>query len=387
MNNDKRIAAHITHTFFEGSETFIYNYISHLKAYQPICLAWKFDNLNQFPFPEENMYLLSSDRYSLKWLYNQASKRFSGINPALRTIFKDQNIGLIHAHFGPNGVYALNIKKYFNIPVVTSFYGYDLSNYSTIKKWKRGYEVLFMEGDIFLVEGLCMKSKLAALGCPEEKIEIQRLGIPLDQIDFIPRQPKKDKERTILIFSGRFVEKKGIIYALMAMRELIKTYSNLELHLIGDGPLRQEIKEFIKTNNMDNYVKLSGFLSYSDYLKKMQNGDIFVHPSITASDGETEGGAPMVILEAQAMGMPVVSTLHADIPNIVVPGKSALLSEEGDYAALAKNIAYLLENQETWIEMGRAGRMFVDTYHNIEKEVEALEKKYDAVLKYTGAAK
>jgi colanic acid/amylovoran biosynthesis glycosyltransferase len=384
MNNDKRIVAHIKHTFFEGSETFIYNYISHLKTYQPICLAWKFDNIKQFPFPEEDSYILSLDRHSLAWLYNRVYKRFSGIDTPLKNIFRDRAIKLIHAHFGPHGVYALNIKKMFNIPLVTSFYGYDLSNHSTIKEWKRGYEVLFREGDVFLVEGPCMKSKLTALGCPEEKIEIQRLGIPLDQIDFIPRQPKKDKEKTILVFSGRFVEKKGIIYALMATRELIKTFTNFELHLIGDGPLRQEIKEFIRTNNMDHYVKLSGFLSYSDYLKEMQHGDIFVHPSITASDGETEGGAPMVILEAQAMGMPVASTLHADIPNIVVPGKSALLSEEGDYTTLAENIAYLLKNQEAWHEMGQAGRMFVDTYHNIEKEIEALEKKYDNVLKNAG---
>ena len=381
MDNDKRIAAHINHTFFEGSETFIYNYISHLKKYKPICLAWKFDNINQFPFPEEDSYILSLNRYSSAWFYNQVFKRFSGIDIPLRNIFRDRAVKLIHAHFGPHGVYALIIKKMFNIPLITSFYGYDLSKNSTIEKWKKGYEVLFRDGDLFLVEGPHMKSKLADLGCPQEKIEIQRLGIRLDYIQCIPRQPKKKTENVILIFSGRFEEKKGIIYVLMAMKELIKKYSKLELRLIGNGPLKQEVNNFVELNNMEDCIKLLGFLPYCDYIREMQNGDILVHPSVTASDGETEGGAPTVLLEAQGMGMPVVSTFHADIPNIVVPGKSALLSEEGDYTALAENIAYLLENRETWNEMGRAGRMFVDTYHNIEKEAEALENKYDAVLK------
>jgi len=387
MNSNKRVVAHINHTFFQGSETFIYHYISHLKTYRPICLAWETANLDRFPFPKEDICFLSADRYSIRWLCNRVSKIFSGVDPTIRDIMKERNIALIHAHFGPHGVYALKIKKMLNIPLITSFYGYDLSKYSTIEKWKKGYEVLFVDGDLFLVEGPHMKSKLVDLGCSQEKIEIQRLGIPLDYINYIPRQPKKKTEKIVLIFSGRFEEKKGIIYVLMAMKELIKKYSKLELRLIGDGLLKQEINDFVEVNNMEGCVKLLGFLPYFDYIREMQNGDIFVHPSVTASDGETEGGAPTVILEAQAMGMPVVSTFHADIPNIVVLGKSALLSEEGDYMALTENVAYLLENQETWNEMGRAGRMFVDTYHNIEKEVEALENKYDAAIEHHAGAR
>ena len=113
----------------------------------------------------------------------------------------------------------------------------------------------------------------------------------------------------------------------------------------------------------------------------MKNADIFIQPSVTSQSGDTEGGAPTVILEAQAAGMPVIATTHADIPNIVVPGKSALLSAEKDSIGLSKNIEHLLNNQDSWEIMGRFGREFVTQHHDIKKEVIGLENKYMALLK------
>jgi colanic acid/amylovoran biosynthesis glycosyltransferase len=101
---------------------------------------------------------------------------------------------------------------------------------------------------------------------------------------------------------------------------------------------------------------------------------------VTAQDGDSEGGAPTVILEAQAAGMPVIATNHADIPNIVVPGQSALLSNERDVEGLVKNIAHLLDHPEQWEIMGKEGRAFVEKFHDIKKEAEALEQKYRSLL-------
>jgi colanic acid/amylovoran biosynthesis glycosyltransferase len=121
-------------------------------------------------------------------------------------------------------------------------------------------------------------------------------------------------------------------------------------------------------------------LNYREYLKRVEEADIFLHPSVTASDGDSEGGAPTTILEAQAMGLPVIATEHADIPNVVVPDRSALLSAERDVNGLARNILFLLENQQLWSRMGKTGREFVEQYHDIKKEVLNLEEKYRQVL-------
>jgi len=144
--------------------------------------------------------------------------------------------------------------------------------------------------------------------------------------------------------------------------------------------LKPGIEAFIEENHMHEYVELRGFLNYSQYLQRFDEADIFIHPSVTAEDGDSEGGAPTTILEAQAKGLPVISTFHADIPNVVAPGVSALLSAERDVEGLVRNILFLLDNQDVWSDMGYAGRNFVETYHDVNKEVLNLEDHYKSMI-------
>ncbi|UCC38738.1 MAG: glycosyltransferase [Candidatus Aminicenantes bacterium] len=383
MKNQLPVVAHINHSFFAKSETFIYNYISNLKRYHPICLTWELANLEQFPFPKGDLYSISLRIFALKWLLERDTRRYFSRHSFAKSVIKERDAKLIHAHFGPESVYALRLKRSLRIPLITTFYGYDISKLAQRKRWMSRYKILFEEGDLFLVEGSHMKSMLVDLKCPEEKIQIQRISIPLNRILFRPRKPKKKGESVVLLFSGRFEEKKGLLYALKAVEEAKERSNNIEFRLIGDGSLKPKIEEFIKTHRMGDYVQILGFLNYDDYLKEMLKADIFIHPSITASDGNSEGGAPTTILEAQATGLPVISTYHADIPNVVVPGKSALLSREKDYKATSEHIEYLLKNQDAWEQMGHVGRDFVEAHHNVKKEVDVLEQKYDFLMKKT----
>jgi colanic acid/amylovoran biosynthesis glycosyltransferase len=104
--------------------------------------------------------------------------------------------------------------------------------------------------------------------------------------------------------------------------------------------------------------------------------DIFIQPSVTAADGDTEGGAPTTLLEAQALGVPVVATYHADIPHVVAPGESALLAPERDSEALAACLMKLLDAPERWSAMGRAGRRFIEEHHDAPSQVARLEELY-----------
>ena len=382
MNNVKPIVAHISHIFFAKPETFIYHSISNLKQFHPICLCWKIDNLELFPFPERDLHKISLKYNPFEFYRDLVIKRWNDPQAKKRAerIIKEKDVRFIHAHYGYNGYFALNTKKKLNIPLITTFYGIDISCFPRAKKWKSRFKILFQEGDLFLVEGEYMKLLLKDLGCPDEKIHIQRIGIPLHKIKYRPRRPKKNNDKVVFIFGGRFEEKKGLIYALKAVYEVRSKYQNFEFRIIGDGTLRPQIEKFIENHDMKNYVQMLGFLNYEDYLKEMNNADIFVHPSVKATNGDMEGGAPTTILEAQAMGMPVISTYHADIPNIVVEGKSALLSKEKDYKAIACSMEYLLETQEAWEQMGSIGREFVETYHNIYNEVDRLEEIYSQLL-------
>jgi colanic acid/amylovoran biosynthesis glycosyltransferase len=386
MNDEEKpVVAHFDYPLFlPKSETFIYQYISHLERFRPVCLSWAFANLDEFPVPDRYCCLLKRKENFFKSLYYAAQRRYLSKDRSAERIaasfLRDQKARLIHAHFGTTGTLTLRLKSVLGIPHITTFYGFDISKLPRKKKWLKLYETLFQEGDLFLVEGAHMSSKLEALGCPLEKIRIQRIAIPINRITFIPRQPKKKGQPPIVIFAGRLVEKKGLIYALLALKEARSRHYNLEFRVIGDGPLKEKILEIIKKNHMSDYVRMLGLLGYTDYLKELQEADIFLHPSITSSDGDSEGGAPTTILEAQAAGLPVVSSYHADIPNIVVPGESALLCEEKDWKGLSEKIMYLIENQRLWRQIGRAGRSFVEKYHDIRQEVKTLEDKYNDLL-------
>ena len=100
---------------------------------------------------------------------------------------------------------------------------------------------------------------------------------------------------------------------------------------------------------------------------------------MTAKDGDEEG-TPTVLLEAQAVGLPVISTAHSGIPEIVEDGRSGFLVPERDAAALAERIGQLLEHPETWAEMGRAGRTTVEARHDTDRLSERLERIYESVV-------
>jgi colanic acid/amylovoran biosynthesis glycosyltransferase len=380
---NKSVVAHFSGTFFVKSETFIYHYLSHMHAFTPICLAWKIENPDHFLFPAHDTYLLQLKKYSGKWFYYGILKRLLKRNLYFESILKKRNARLVHAHFGHNGPQALEVKSKVNIPLVTTFYGADLSKRDVVHLLKEQYQQLFREGDMFLVEGPHMREKLHQLGCPKEKIHIQRIAIPVDAISFRERKPKGNRDKTVrFLFCGRFTEKKGLIYALEAVKKVWEEYRYRDIRfcMIGDGELKEEVETFVKENRMTDYVELPGFLNYKDYLGQLEEADIFIHPSVTAANGDSEGGAPTTILEAQAMGLPVIATYHADIPNVVVPDKSALLSAERDIDGLSRNILFLLENQHLWPRMGKTGREFIRQYHDIKKETPRLEEKYRQLI-------
>jgi len=371
--------AHFNLAFFAASEAFIYHYVSNHKRYSAACIASSFLNNEEFPFAPEDKLLFSLRKYTPRWILYSISRKYFGHDLYLADLFEESGCSIVHAHFGINGARAVCAKKQLGIPLVTSFYGYDISGRAFLHEHKRDYAKLFGDGDLFLALGPLMEERLINAGCPPHKIKIQRISLPLERIPFRPRRPKQAGEKVNLIFAGRFVEKKGLIYALQALRQVSQVRDDFIFNVLGDGPLRESVAAYVREQGLDKHVRFFGFIPNSKCLREMERADIFILPSVTAGNGDSEG-TPTTIIEAQASGLPVISTYHSDIPYIVVPGKSALLSEERDVKALAGNILHLLENQHEWEAMGTEGRRLVERNHDIEKEVAVLENRYDELL-------
>ena len=376
----KSIIAHIIDTYLDISATFIYGYITNLQKYKVILLTKETTNLEVFPF--KNLYCAPRfRRYSLQWIWDKSCQKMLKRELYYEYIIKREKVRLIHAHFGPNGVRILRTKKRLGLPLITTFYGYDMSRLVQQKKWRKAYKKLFREGDFFLVEGSHMKRDMISLGCSPQKIKIQHIGVDINKFKYQERKLKNNDSKIRVLFCGRFTEKKGLIYGLKAIKIVTEKFPNLEFRIIGDGELRSEIEHFIKEENMQRSVVLLGYQPHYVFLEEAQKADILLQPSVTAKNGDSEGGAPTVLLEAQATGLPVISTYHADIPEVVMDGKSGFLVPERNPETIASKLEYLIKNPELWIEMGKYGRKHIEENYNIYKEVKKLEDIYSQFIR------
>lgn len=368
--------AHLMEVYLGATETFIHDALVSFRTIRPVVIAGALENLERFPLPSGTALHLSPPRRgSLAWAGSAIRRRLRGGAPHLEGIVRRERAAILHAHFGPAGAAAVALKHVTGLPLVTSFYGYDASIRHVLDEMAQGYRALFAAGDLFLAEGSAMKSRLERLGCPASRIRIQRIGIDPARYRFSPRSAP-DGGPVRLLACGRLVPKKGHATTLAALAQARRDGASLSLTILGDGPERPALERRIRELGLDREVTLLGATPRSEFLLELERAHIYIQASLTAPDGDSEGGAPTTLLEAQACGLPVLSTRHADIPEVVVEGESALLSDEGDASGLAANLASLAADPGRWAAMGRAGRAHVERHHDARELAARLEGLY-----------
>jgi colanic acid/amylovoran biosynthesis glycosyltransferase len=282
---------------------------------------------------------------------------------------------VIHCHFGPNGVRGLNLRDVGAIAgkkLVTSFYGYDVSEFPRQRR-RNPYTKLFARGDLFLALSRDMKQKLIQLGCPPARIVVHPLGV---NPALFPPQPEWQPARPVRILTiGRMVPKKGMECALKAVAAL--GGSNIEYLIIGDGPLRAQLEELARKLGIMNVVRFAGWETRPEVVRALSQADILLAPSVTSESGDQEG-TPVVIMEALACGVPVVSTLHAGIPEVVDNGVTGFLVPERQPQALAVALERLVRDPELRASMGARGRAAMRNRHDIRTLNENLLEIYRA---------
>ena len=380
----KKIIAHSVHSYLFRTGSWIYSQLLNIRKFRSIVISTKKQNLDVFPWDET--WFMSDLSPLNRFFQKEYAKRTNFYYPYFYRLLKKKGAALLHSHFGNRGFFDLKLKKKLGIPQVTMFYGHDASMMALEDKWKTRYKELFAGCDIFLAEGGFMKKTLVELGCRPEKVVVQRLGVDLNKIAFIPRKLEEDRNIRILIAST-FRDKKGITYCLEAFANLVQKYKNMELGIIGDaGKSRREVEykkqimDVIRDRSIEGRVNFLGFLDYPAFIEEAKNHDIFLSHSICGSDGETEGGAPVTLIEMSAYGMPVVSTHHCDIPEVILDNKSGLLVSEKDVDGLTDRLEYIVTHPEKWEEMGQAGRRHIEQEYDSKKQAAKLEQIYSKLL-------
>lgn len=376
MNNRPSLL-HYRSQFLPASETFIRTLVAHHQRYQAAVVTHeRVGPLSDDPAPVHVLPDRSKglDGGVAHWVWpTQLRHRVA----ALRCALNERRPALIHAHFGQDAVAAASAASALGIPSVAAFYGYDATTLARSALWRRRFRRLFRRASAVLAEGPAMAERLAALGCPVDRLVIQPIPIEIDLFPFRLPQPRVD--RTVVLQACRFVDKKGVDLTIRAFARVAVDHPRLELRLIGDGPERASLERLARQSGVANRIRFLGMRSHEDYARELCGADIFMQPSRTARDGDGEGGAPTTLLEAQAIGLPIVATRHADIPWVVDP-TAALLAQEEDVVGLAAQLEYVLAHPQEWAGRARAGRRQVVDRHAADAAVRSLEGLYDRIL-------
>jgi glycosyltransferase involved in cell wall biosynthesis len=228
---------------------------------------------------------------------------------------------------------------------------------------------------LVLARSLSLAERLKELGCPPEKIRLNRTGIPLADYPACERRIPENGEWHF-VQACRLIPKKGIATALRAFTGFLREYPRARFTLAGEGPMKREIEELARSLGIAKSVTLAGFLAQADLARLFAEAHFFVHPSEMTADLNQEG-VPNSMLEAMATGLPVLATLHGGIPEAVEDGRTGILVPERDDAALLRAMLDLASQPDRAFAMGRAASESVRIEFEQGKQIEKLESYYD----------
>lgn len=305
----------------------------------------------------------------------------------VESVIKGCAASILHSHFGNRAWHDVRANRHTQVAHVVTFYGYDVG--FLVRRfpiWRRRYEELFDEVDLVLCEGPHMACCVRELGCPPAKTRVHHLGIDVEQIPFRPRRWQKGEPLRVLM-AASFRPKKGIPFGLRALGRLASQL-DVQVTLVGDateGNARSarekaDILQTISECGLEGRIDLVGFCSHDELFAHAYQHHVFLSPSVTASSGDTEGGAPVTIIEMAATGMPVVSTKHCDIPEVITHRQSGLLAPERDVDQLVELLLWLAEHPHEWEPMAQAARAHIEEEFCLHRQGERLEGIYRSLL-------
>ena len=286
---------------------------------------------------------------------------------ALKKAFITEGVEVALVEYGVTAVSVLPICRALNIPMIVIFHGFDAYEKPVLEKYMPQYIEIFKYASGIVAVSQHMKQKLISLGCPAEKT-VWNPCAPND-IFFNIKNTCTEK---MFVAVGRFVEKKSPISLLLAFEKVLKIHADARLIWGGEGTLLTETREKAVELGINHAITFLGFVTTDQIIEMFSTALAFVQHSVTDRNGDSEG-TPVAVLEASAAALPVVSTFHTGIPDVIVNDKTGFLVAEYDIDGMADAMCQLANNFNMAREMGHAGRDFVRTHFTMTKHIAILD--------------
>ena len=364
------------------SETFIREQSEALRNFVPFYAGFR--QVGETRLPAERLRLLSDG--SRLGRLRLANYRLTQWDPLWLQSLRQLRPALLHAHFEWGGKDALPLARALRVPLLVTCHGKDVTEHTEAHSGWLGRRLhgsrrrrLQAGGHLFLAVSEFIRQQMLARGYPAERTVVHYIGV--DTVKFA-RPPEPAIREPVVLFVGRLVEKKGCEYLIHAMAEASQALSSVELVIIGDGPLRESLESLAK-KNLAQY-RFLGVQSPEQIRQWLARAKLFSVPSVEAKSGDSEGFG-IVFLEAQSMGVPVVSFRHGGISEAVAHGTTGLLSDERDWRGLAAGIVELFKDEARWQSMSIAARQRTVESFDLARQTQALEGIYAQVALHTPA--
>jgi colanic acid/amylovoran biosynthesis glycosyltransferase len=290
----------------------------------------------------------------------------------------------MHIYFGHTGVHLLPFIEQWDKPCVVSFHGADVAFKQDIKDYPAKLRRLFEAVPLVFARSQSLADRLTNLGCPPEKLRINRTGIPLNEFPFVDRQPPPDGKWRV-VQACRLIPKKGVATSLRAFAIFKKDNPQGEFFIAGKGPLQPELEMLAAGLGIYKDVHFVGFLSQPKLLKLYASSHLFLHPSETSPNQDQEG-VPNSVLEAMATGLPVAATRHGGIPEAVDHGRTGFLVAEEDHVGLANAMQLITRSPDLLSQMGAHARATVLERFEQDAQIDELESFYEEAISLNGAS-
>jgi glycosyltransferase involved in cell wall biosynthesis len=347
------------------SETFLQAHIDRLAA--------TVSYLGDFPIDVDEVFAKQISSDGTEQLKRQARvclHRYV-LNPikkkSLQRFFAANNVDVVLAEYGLTGVAVVEMCKALQVPLVVHFHGYDAYKIEVIERYRDSYRKMFTYSRAIISVSSNMTKQLIRLGAASDKVFYNPYGVEITK--FKQARPLSSPLQVLAV--GRFVEKKAPYLTILAFKKVLDRLSEARLVMVGEGLLHDVCSKLIKALHIEHAVVLKGIIDHDGVAALMQNSRVFVQHSLVPASGDTEG-TPVAILEAGAAGLPVVSTRHAGISDVVIHGKTGFLVDEGDIDAMADHVCQLLANPHLVSEMGKNARQHISANFSMEGSVEKL---------------
>ena len=292
----------------------------------------------------------------------------------LKAAFRDNPPAVIHGHYGHVASRLVHLAGALDVPLVGSFYGADISKFAVLQdpSRRRWYRELFESAHSIVAEGPAMAERIAHAGCPESKIDVVRLPADDQVLNTIS---EARGEGFVVAVAGRFIEKKGFATAVEAFAIGLGGKREARLLVIGGGPLEGTLREIVDRYEIGDQVQWAGRLNFKDFMTQIASASVALYPSIVAQDGDSEGGAPVTLIEAQWLGVPSIVSDQDDLPFVSAPEGSVVI-DSVDSRVWADALVELFGSPGNLQRMSEAARSFVRDYHSPEKTSSERESVY-----------